>query len=135
MFEPGGFSNTALGSSRDEGKEDQFLADPSQASVYGEGMGKLFSAFAEIGPSTPGDVNKIPDVIVDVVKGEGYAKGRGTPLRVILGPDAMAVVRQKCHEQLALCDEWEPVSNQTVLDGWNGPVSARSVELCSMIQK
>ncbi|KAK3342205.1 hypothetical protein B0T25DRAFT_574506 [Lasiosphaeria hispida] len=44
--------------------------------------------------------DKLPGAIINVVKGEGSAKGRPFPVRVVLGPDALDAVRQKGNEQL-----------------------------------
>ncbi|KAJ0350119.1 hypothetical protein KNSL1_004266 [Colletotrichum chrysophilum] len=51
------------------------------------------------------------------VKSEGMASGKPFPIRVPLGLDALAVIRQKCYEQLRLCDEWEKVALSTTKDG------------------
>lgn len=65
----------------------------------------------------PGDVKKGVQRIVDVLKGEGYAKGRKLPGRIPLGPDALAIVREKCKAELATCDEWEDLVASTDRDG------------------
>lgn len=61
----------------------------------------------------PGDPQRGVDRIVDVVRQEGVAKGRGIPPKLVLGPDALQVVRKKCEETLALIKEWEDVSAST----------------------
>ena len=39
------------------------------------------------------------------------------PVRVVLGSDAVAVVRQKCQEQLKLLDEFEEVGKSSDREG------------------
>ena len=71
----------------------------------------------EMSESIPSTVEKLPSAVWDVVKSEGMAAGKPFPIRVPLGLDALAVVRQKCYEQLRLCDEWEKVALSTTKDG------------------
>lgn len=78
-------------------------------------MGKFSSP--EMAESIPSTVEKLPSAVWDVVKSEGMASGKPFPIRVPLGLDALAVVRQKCYEQLRLCDEWEKVALSTTKDG------------------
>jgi hypothetical protein len=44
---------------------------------------------------------------LDVVRQEGLARGKGIPMRLILGPDAVSEVRKKCLDTLDLVKEWE----------------------------
>jgi transcription initiation factor TFIIIB Brf1 subunit/transcription initiation factor TFIIB len=67
----------------------------------------------ELAVDIPGDVKRMARQIVDVVKQEGLARGKRTPVRVILGCDALAIVRQKCEQQLKLAAQWENVSLST----------------------
>lgn len=57
----------------------------------------------------PGDAKKAVERMVDVVKGEGMAKEKEgeLPLRMPLGSDGLAAVREKCKSTLKICDEWE----------------------------
>ncbi|KAF3357486.1 Splicing factor 3B subunit 2 [Verticillium dahliae VDG1] len=43
----------------------------------------------------------------------GVAEGRAIPLRLVLGTDCLATVRQKCKDTVALLDEWQDVSAST----------------------
>lgn len=59
----------------------------------------------------PGDPIRGVKIILDVVKGEGVAtgKGKGYPARLPLGTDALDCIRKKCQDTLKLLDEWESV--------------------------
>lgn len=63
-----------------------------------------------------GDPNKCAQVIVDVVKGEGGAKGKELPERLPIGPDAVERMRKRCTDVLSICDEWKGVVSQTDFD-------------------
>ncbi|KAK3387886.1 hypothetical protein B0H63DRAFT_542363 [Podospora didyma] len=109
IFEPGGFESR-LAAPRD--------GEPSGGKPNVEDYLPLFGKIFGGGrPQMQGDITKLPDTIIDVVKGEGLAKGRPLPMRVILGPDALDVIRQKCSEQLEMIDAWEDVTLSTMLEG------------------
>jgi len=57
-----------------------------------------------------GDPDKAAEVIVDVVRGEGVAKGRPWPEYLLLGEGAEAAVRGKCSKVLKVLDEWLDVT-------------------------
>ena len=60
-----------------------------------------------------GDPRKVVERIIDVVKSEGMASGKTMPIRLPLGPDALASIRAKCKTTLEICDEWEEVISST----------------------
>lgn len=64
----------------------------------------------------PGDPRKAVERIIDVVKGEGMAKGKEFPLRLPLGQDALSLIREKCQGTLKICDEWEDMIKSTNFD-------------------
>lgn len=69
----------------------------------------------------PGDVVKCARVIVDVLTGEGVAKGKKVPIRLVLGDDCLQAIRDKIARTLKLLDEWEEVSTSTMRDEyWAG---------------
>ncbi|CAA7262140.1 unnamed protein product [Cyclocybe aegerita] len=80
-----------------------------------------FSTFAQV---ARGDVNKAVNAIVDVVRGEGVAKGRPWPNYLILGDDAEADVRNKCSQVLTELDTWIDVTRGVNVDA-NGASSWR----------
>lgn len=107
-----------------------FLVDPGyfRTSFLKEGSGDLIpTKFAEYEPITQGlfeamsayhgkqqgDPEKGVERIIDVVRQEGLASGRGVPSKLFLGPDAMANVRKKCEETLEMVKKWEDVSSST----------------------
>ena len=79
-----------------------------------EGMVKgLYSALAMVNGKQPGDPEKGVAAILDVVKQEGKAAGRGIPGRLMLGTDAVARVKKECLEALELVKQWEDISSST----------------------
>lgn len=60
--------------------------------------------------SENGDTAKAANVIVDVVRNEGVAKGRSSPESLFLGSDALRDVSAKCHAVLKNLEEWEDVA-------------------------
>ena len=61
----------------------------------------------------PGDIAKAAKVIVDVVTQTGSAKGKGIPVRLLLGSDAYGIVTEKCTSYLRDFGEWEAVTKST----------------------
>ncbi|KAI0166692.1 NAD(P)-binding protein [Hypoxylon sp. FL1284] len=57
----------------------------------------------------PGDVAKGARVIVDVLTRTGVSNGREIPMRLVLGRDAMQVIRDKMKRTDATLKEWEDV--------------------------
>ncbi|KAH7348513.1 short-chain oxidoreductase [Rhexocercosporidium sp. MPI-PUGE-AT-0058] len=51
--------------------------------------------------------------MIEVITSTGMAKGRDMPERLVLGSDALEVVREKCERTLALLKEWEEVGRST----------------------
>ncbi|KAL7823182.1 NAD(P)-binding protein [Trichoderma gracile] len=60
-----------------------------------------------------GDVSKGAEVVVDVLTGTGVARGKSLPVRVVLGSDAEAVVRNKIEATGRILDEWSEVIRST----------------------
>ncbi|TVY20858.1 putative oxidoreductase YusZ [Lachnellula arida] len=60
-----------------------------------------------------GDPYKAVEVVIDVVKQEGKAAGKGIPAKLPLGADAVAQMRNKCTDVLKLLDDWEEISSST----------------------
>jgi hypothetical protein len=61
----------------------------------------------------PGDVVKGSRVIVEVLTGTGAGAGREIPLRLVLGADCVAGIREKMASIEALLQAWEPVAFST----------------------
>ncbi len=58
-----------------------------------------------------GDATKAMDVLVDVVRGEGKARGKEWPLYFVFGPGGEKAVRHKCEKILRVMDEWKDVTD------------------------
>jgi hypothetical protein len=56
------------------------------------------------------------EVLVDVVKGEGVAKGRAWPLYLVLGEDAVADVKAKCASMLDSLNAWQDIAGLVRID-------------------
>ncbi|KAK5651950.1 hypothetical protein OQA88_11492 [Cercophora sp. LCS_1] len=128
IFEPGGFDSELAGRAgmemRKPGVEDYVPLWEGTFKRFGSG----------VAPRMPGDISKLPGVIVDVVKGEGLSKGRPWAVRVVLGPDALDAVRQKCGEQLVLLDRWEDVSLSVMTEGCR-ETTRWLLDGCSILEK
>ncbi|KAK3988978.1 hypothetical protein QBC44DRAFT_328523 [Cladorrhinum sp. PSN332] len=111
IFEPGGFESRLA-----EGREGDPFGAPPQIEDYVPLFGKIFGGNA-LAHGVPGDITKLPNAVIDVVKGEGLAKGRPFPLRVLLGSDTLDAVRQKLDEQSQLIHTWEDVTLSVVKEG------------------
>ncbi|TGO81393.1 hypothetical protein BPOR_1175g00030 [Botrytis porri] len=66
---------------------------------------------------TPGDPKKSAERIVDIVRREGLAIGKETPLRLPLGPDCLQQIKNKCLSTLKILEDWEELITSTKLDG------------------
>ncbi|KAJ7088651.1 hypothetical protein C8R44DRAFT_443335 [Mycena epipterygia] len=67
------------------------------------------AGFLGVAGAEGGDPAKAMEAVVDVVRGEGRARGRAWPGRIVLGEDAEGDVRAKCKEVLERMDEWSDV--------------------------
>lgn len=74
------------------------------------------SRFRDVPGTEKGDPDKAMEVVVDVVRGEGVAKGRPWPGYLVLGEDAERDVRAKCHKVLRVLDEWQDVARSVHFD-------------------
>ena len=72
--------------------------------------------FSSISGYEKGDPRKAMELLVDVVKGEGRAKGREWPLWLVLGRDAYADVRAKTAKLLETMKAWEDVATDLEFD-------------------
>lgn len=122
IFESGGFASK-LGQPRD-GFDEGFGKYSPAIADYNPLFNQLMKLFMEeISPYIPGDVSKIAQRTVAIIRGEGGAGGKDWPVRVIFGSDFLHMIMQKCTEQLILADDWEDVSLSTDSDGHNHKTS------------
>jgi NAD(P)-dependent dehydrogenase (short-subunit alcohol dehydrogenase family) len=64
----------------------------------------------------PGDARRAAHAVVDVVRGEGAARGRPWPGQLVLGEDAARDIRAKCEAVLQHLDEWEDLRDVSVVE-------------------
>src|SRR5882762_5677313 len=99
----------APGAFRTEGIYGQRFFDSNPIPAYDELRNIRKQGFGAIAGTQKGDPHKAMEAVVDVVKGEGKAKGRPFPLYLALGEDADAGIRQKSVTLLKHIDEWGDV--------------------------
>ncbi|KAF8626031.1 hypothetical protein AX15_005121 [Amanita polypyramis BW_CC] len=110
IVEPGGFKTkniTAL-----EGKDGGECRIADYDNMRDIKSGK----FREAMEVFKGDPKKGMEVVVDVVRGEGKAKGRPWPLHLFIGKEAYYTVRSKCKEVAENMDTWEEVTKDLDFD-------------------
>lgn len=91
-----------------------FTANPIAA--YDELRAVSSARLSSIAGTEKGDPARAAEAIVDIVRGEGVAKGRQWPQYLILGNDAEADVRAKCSKVLTVLDEWVDVTRNVNFD-------------------
>lgn len=89
---------------------------PQTIEDYAEINKGYTTLLAQYEMNQPGDPKKAVKIMVDVVKGEGVAAEKEMPTRLPLGSDVLEVIRRKCRDTLALCDEWEEIIVSTDFD-------------------
>lgn len=72
--------------------------------------------FESVPGTEKGDPDKGVEAILDVINGEGVAKGRPWPNYLFLGEDAELDVRNKCKKVLTVLDEWADVTRGVNFD-------------------
>ena len=80
---------------------------------YQDAANASFGAFRSAHSRQRGDPVKGVARIIDVVKGEGEAAGREWPGELVLGQDAIRVIKKKCDGMLRLLSDWEGFSSST----------------------
>ncbi|KAF9560790.1 NAD(P)-binding protein [Agrocybe pediades] len=108
LVQPGAF--------RTEGIYGQkyYLDNPIPA--YDELRGRSHERFLSVPGSEKGDPDKAAKAIIDVVKGEGAAKGRPWPNYLVLGNDAEADTRNKIDKVLGALDLYADVTRGVNFD-------------------
>lgn len=69
-----------------------------------------YSKMSSMDGQQPGDPKKGADRIIDVVKGEGLAKGKEFPLTLMLGDDVWGMAKKYAEDRLKLIGEWKEAS-------------------------
>jgi NAD(P)-dependent dehydrogenase (short-subunit alcohol dehydrogenase family) len=106
LVEPGQFRTELLGPSN-----SMFVE--TKIPEYQDAANASFGEFRSAHSTQRGDPVKGVARIIDVVKGEGEAAGREWSGELVLGPDAVGVIRKKCDGMLRLLSDWEGLSSST----------------------
>lgn len=61
----------------------------------------------------PGDPQKGAEIVVDLVRGEGSAKGKEFPRFLLLGRDCYEQVKEKLEKALLVIEEWKEATQST----------------------
>jgi short-subunit dehydrogenase len=132
-FECGGFP-THLGRPREASQAAFGSTGPAVAS-YGPLFGELVGMFAADPMAyMPGDLAKAATAIVDVITRKDVAARQPWAVRIALGSDGMASVKQKCEEQLKLVDGWKDISCSTDRDSQGYLVSKEMLKFTSILE-
>ena len=107
VIEPGYFRTGFLNAGT-QVKSEKTIREYDETAV-----GKIRSRLNEVDNNQPGDVVKGSRVIVDILTESGVAKGKTVPMRVVLGSDCSAGIRDKLDATIKLLDEWEPITTRT----------------------
>lgn len=83
--------------------------------------------FASVPGNEKGDPDKAAEAIVDIVRGEGVAKGREWPNYLMLGHDAEDALRTKCDILLDSLDKWGDVTRGTTFDSMDDELSSSRI--------
>ncbi|KAI1096752.1 NAD(P)-binding protein [Rostrohypoxylon terebratum] len=104
IIEPGyfrtGFLNTG-------GGNRLVAANPLTKEYEGTAVAATKAMLNGADNNQPGDVVKGAKVIVDVLTRSGAAQGKEIPMRIVLGGDAVAVIKNKIARTEANLKEWE----------------------------
>jgi len=92
----------------------RFDEDTNPISDYDKLREASAAGYHAISGTQKGDPAKGAELIVDVVRGEGAARGRDWPLYLVLGEDAEQDVRAKCGKVLGALDKWRDVSTSAL---------------------
>ncbi|KXN92056.1 hypothetical protein AN958_10043 [Leucoagaricus sp. SymC.cos] len=77
---------------------------------------QALARFNSVPGNEKGDPDKAAKAIVDIVRGEGVAKGREWPKYLMLGEDAEFALRTKCATLLEELDKWADVTRGVSFD-------------------
>ncbi|PPQ74487.1 hypothetical protein CVT24_000120 [Panaeolus cyanescens] len=72
--------------------------------------------YAAYNGKQPGDPRKGVRIIVDMIRGEGYAAGKTFPTGLCLGPDCYQMARESLEDTLARMEEWKDATCSTNFD-------------------
>ena len=100
---------------RTEGMLDQEFFTANPIADYDKLRTDAIAAYKSLPATYNEDPQKAAEAIIDVVRGEGVAKGRPWPEYLFLGLDTEADIRGKCSKVLKVLDEWVDVTRNVHL--------------------
>ncbi|OBS20356.1 hypothetical protein FPOA_06728 [Fusarium poae] len=106
LMEPGRFRTPLLSTGHLQPKQSQ-IPDYESASKTHHGYlhgGDL---------AQPGNPEKFVKVVLDMVRGEGFAQGKHVPFRLPVGKDAVQEIGAKARDILDVMHEWDSVITET----------------------
>ncbi|KZT32511.1 NAD(P)-binding protein [Sistotremastrum suecicum HHB10207 ss-3] len=121
LIEPGGFRTRTIRTVQFSSSPHQKRLSPSMSvstkhiSDYDDISEKAEKFVSQVGGSEEGDPKKAAEVILDIVRGEGVARGREWPEWLFLGSDCLRDVGDKCDRVRGVMEEWKDVSLSTRL--------------------
>ena len=106
----------APGAFRTEGVHAYPATIHNHVPVYDEMRNAGMARFAQIAGHEKGDPAKAMELLVDVVRGEGKARGKAWSLYLPLGSTAEEAVRGKAETMLGVLEEWGEIIRDLDLD-------------------
>ncbi|KAJ7266870.1 hypothetical protein B0H12DRAFT_1098518 [Mycena haematopus] len=94
--------------------DNYYLGNPIQA--YDGTRETNLQSYEDRSGNQVGDPDKAMDAVVDVVRGEGAARGKPWPRYLMLGKEADRDIRAKCKVMTDHLDEWKEVVNAVDFD-------------------
>ncbi len=79
---------------------------PTRMETYAQFNAGVRAFEAGLVGNEPGDPVKGVRLMIELIKGTGVAEGREVPLRMPIGSDSFAPIKQKCEDTLKLIEEW-----------------------------
>ncbi|EEB94741.1 hypothetical protein MPER_06398 [Moniliophthora perniciosa FA553] len=80
---------------------------------YNGVTGEYEAALQAYNNKQPGDPSKGVEIMVDIVRGEGVARGKTFSNNIQLGSDCYEVAKAECEKALSQLEEWKDVSCST----------------------
>ncbi|KAL0947781.1 hypothetical protein HGRIS_013856 [Hohenbuehelia grisea] len=106
----------APGAFRTESAYKQPWVSPNPMPEYATTRNTSISRFNGVRDTMRGDPAKAMEVVVDVVRGEGVARGRERPMYLFLGEDAEVDLRAKLGKITKALDDWVDVTRGVSFD-------------------
>ncbi|KAL0958957.1 hypothetical protein HGRIS_014269 [Hohenbuehelia grisea] len=105
----------APGAFRTEGIYGQQYYTGNPIADYEPLRSASIKALKSVPGSEKGDPDKAMEALVDVVRGEGIAKGREWPGHLVLGEDAEADIRNKAETVIEVLNAWSDVAKGSLM--------------------